>query len=149
MWVPIIEDALYKAAAKVIIILNSGGIIFEEHDLDICFLNLPQQPFPKPAVAVEDTEETEQSCLKPRTIEKKSVLTAGYTTKDHLGEDGNCRVISPTVFKARLPFMRWAIWTLTLFAGFTSSGADVEQYREGLLTSLMSEWVSMIWKGAC
>ncbi|KAH7267845.1 uncharacterized protein BKA55DRAFT_685127 [Fusarium redolens] len=102
------------AAAKVIDILNSGGIIFEEHDLDICFLNLPQQLFPKPAVAVEDTEETEQSCLEPPTIEKKSVLTAGYTTKDHLGEDGNCRVISPTVFKARFPFMRRAIRTLTL-----------------------------------
>jgi hypothetical protein len=74
---------------KVIDILNSGGIIFEEHDLDVCFLNLPQQLFPKQAIAVEDTEETEQSRLELRTIEKKSVLTAGYPTKDDLGEDGN------------------------------------------------------------
>ncbi|KAI5467934.1 Metallo-dependent phosphatase-like protein [Mariannaea sp. PMI_226] len=170
-----IKDVPYKAAAKVIELLNSGGVIFEKQDLDVRFLNMPQQMFPNPAITVEevdDVEETEQTRLELRGLQNKPALIAGYTTRDDLGDDGDDTVHEavklydqPNCIQSKIAFPEegdpetvdfvfldfvepWIIPALT-FAGFSCSKDDVEVYREGTFTSLMADWISENWKGDC
>lgn len=151
-----IKDVPYKAARKVIDILNSGGVIYNQ---DVRFLTIPEQMFPMP-------ETKEEPRLELRS---KPSLTYGYTTKDDIGDDGDDTVHEPvkrypqpnaiqgtiafpkegdpeTVDFVFLDFTQpWIVEALN-FAGFACSDAYVEEYRKESLTSLLTEWISENWK---
>ncbi|KAF7547496.1 hypothetical protein G7Z17_g7707 [Cylindrodendrum hubeiense] len=167
-----IPDVPYKAASKVIDLLNSAGKIFEEHGLDTRILTLPEQRFPVPIAVADETEEVEEPWLELRDVKKEPSLIAGYTTKDDVGDDGddtihetikfynqpNCvqsEIAFPedgepeTVDLVFLDFIQpWIIPALK-FAGADYTDDDVEEYMEGTLTYKMAEWISKNWKGEC
>ncbi|KAK7409359.1 hypothetical protein QQX98_008484 [Neonectria punicea] len=167
-----IPDVPYKAASKVIELLNSGGRIFEEHGLDTRFLTIPEQMFPIPVIAADETEQAEEPRLELRDLKEHPNLISGYTTKDDIGDDGDDTIHEsikfynqPNAIQGKINFPEegnpetvdfvfldfvqpWIIPALR-FSGAEYSNDDVEVYMEGTFTYKMAEWISQNWKGTC
>lgn len=167
-----IPDVPYKAASKVIDLLNSAGRIFEEESLDTRILTIPQQRFPIPVAVADETKEPEEPWLELRDLKKEPSLIAGYTTKDDIGDDGDDTVHEtinfynqPNCIQGKIGFPEdgepetvdfvfldfiepWIIPALK-FSGADYSEDDVEEYMEGTFTYKMAEWIGNNWKGNC
>ncbi|KAM0551761.1 hypothetical protein ACHAPJ_008329 [Fusarium lateritium] len=171
-----IPDVPYKAASKVIHLLNSAGRIFAENGADVKFMAMPEQMFPAPAIVAQfekNKEDEDESRLELRSFSDKPDLTTGYTTKDDIGDDGddtvheavkfyeqpNCvqaEIAMPkdgepeTVDFVFLSFIQpWIIPALKFAGAGDYSDADVERYIEGSFTYHMGEWISKNWQGDC
>ncbi|KOS19469.1 Uncharacterized protein ESCO_001008 [Escovopsis weberi] len=182
-----IPDVDYKVAQKVIQILNSAPKILAagEHpagppDLpDTSILTTPQQRFRMMKKAAggkitADEEKEQQQHLELRGLGSQDdpALTAGYTTDDDVGRDGDDTVHRPiksypvpnciqseigfpeegepeTVDLVFLEFIQpWIIPSLK-FSGGDYTEADVEDYMEGSLTSKLAEWIGDKWGKDC
>ncbi|KAJ4137319.1 hypothetical protein NW768_002903 [Fusarium equiseti] len=171
-----IPDVPYKAASKVISLLNSAGRILTENGLDAKYMAMPEQAFPAPALKAQfekNEEDEEDSRLELRSFFDKPDLTAGYTTVDDIGTDGDDTVHEPvktyqqpnciqaeiampkdgkpeTVDFVFLDFLQpWIIPALKLAGAGDYNDGHVERYLEGTFTYLMADWISKNWQGDC
>jgi hypothetical protein len=111
-----IPDVPYKAAKKVINLLNNGGPVFTTaevgHALDTKWLASPEQwglterlgAESSSAEKAENAQTFDDSTQKPLfredSFSKKPELVQGYTTQDDLGDDGDDAVHEPIKFYA-------------------------------------------------
>ncbi|CEI63880.1 hypothetical protein FVEN_g9177 [Fusarium venenatum] len=171
-----IPDVPYKAASKVIELLNSAGRIFAENGLDVKYMAMPEQAFPAPAMKAQfeaNKIDEEERRLELRSFFDKPDLTAGYTTTDDIGTDGDDTIHEPVKFYEQpncvqaeinmpkdgepetvdfvfLDFIQpWIIPALRLAGAGDYSDAHVERYIEGSFTYYMADWISKNWQGEC
>ncbi|KAF5647607.1 5' nucleotidase [Fusarium tjaetaba] len=171
-----IPDVPYKAASKVIDLLNSAGRILSESGADVKFLAMPEQAFPAPAMkAMFETnkEDEDEKRLELRSFLDKPNLTSGYTTKDDIGTDGDDTIHEPVKFYEQpnciqaeinmpskgdpetvdfvfLDFIQpWIIPALKFAGAGDYSDADVQRYIDGTFTYHMAQWISKNWQGDC
>ncbi|KAF0642692.1 hypothetical protein FPSE5266_04335 [Fusarium pseudograminearum] len=171
-----IPDVPYKAAAKVIDLLNSAERIFSENGLDVKYMAMPEQAFPAPVMKAQFEKnkiDAEEPRLELRSLFDKPGLTAGYTTIDDIGADGDDTIHEPVKFYQQpncvqaeinmpkdgepdtvdfvfLDFIQpWIIPALRLAGAGHFSDADVERYIEGSFTYHMADWISKNWQGEC
>ncbi|KAF4469472.1 5^ nucleotidase [Fusarium albosuccineum] len=169
-----IPDVPYKAAAKVLDILNSAEKILAEHGASTKFMAIPEQMFPAPAAIAEaeKDEEEDERRLELRSVNDKPDLTAGYTTEDDIGADGDDtihekvkRYPQPNCIQAEigfpedgkpetvdfvfLDFIQPWIMPALKFAGAEYNSTDVKEYIKGTITQHMAQWISENWKGDC
>ncbi|KAH6960444.1 hypothetical protein HG530_008301 [Fusarium avenaceum] len=171
-----IPDVPYKAASKVIDLLNSAGRIFAENGADVKFMASPEHMFPTPAMKAQfekNMDEDEEPRLELRSFLDKPGLTAGYTTKDDIGTDGDDTIHEPiktyqqpnciqaeiampkdgepeTVDFVFLDFLQpWVIPALKLAGAGDYSDANVERYIQGSFTYYLSDWIAKNWQGDC
>ncbi|KAF4338703.1 5^ nucleotidase [Fusarium beomiforme] len=171
-----IPDVPYKAASKVIDLLNSAGRIFAEHGADAKFMAIPEQAFPAPALKAmfeANKEDEDEKRLELRSFLDKPDLTTGYTTNDDIGTDGDDTVHEPIKFYEQpncvqaeinmpkngdpetvdfvfLDFIQpWIIPALKFAGAGDYSDADVQRYIDGTFTYHMAQWISKNWQGDC
>ncbi|KAF5023461.1 hypothetical protein F66182_4506 [Fusarium sp. NRRL 66182] len=171
-----IPDVPYEAASKVIELLNSAGRIFAENGADTKFMAMPEQMFPAPAIVAQfgkNKEDQDEKRLELRSFTDEPNLTAGYTTKDDIGADGDDTIHEPvkvyqqpncvqaeiafpkddepeTVDFVFLDFIQpWIIPALKFAGAGDYSDADVERYIDGTFTYHMAQWISKNWQGDC
>ncbi|KAF5251201.1 hypothetical protein FANTH_3636 [Fusarium anthophilum] len=171
-----IPDVPYKAASKVIDLLNSAGRILSENGADVKFLAMPEQAFPAPAMKAmfeANKEDEDEKRLELRSFLDKPDLTSGYTTKDDIGTDGDDTIHEPLKFYEQpnciqaeinmpekgdpetvdfvfLDFIQpWIIPALKFAGAGDYSDADVQRYIDGTFTYHMAQWISKNWQGDC
>ncbi|KAF5598090.1 5' nucleotidase [Fusarium pseudoanthophilum] len=171
-----IPDVPYKAASKVIDLLNSAGRILSENGADVKFLAMPEQAFPAPAMKAmfeANKEDEDEKRLELRSFLDKPDLTSGYTTKDDIGTDGDDTVHEPVKFYEQpnciqaeinmpekgdpetvdfvfLDFIQpWIIPALKFAGAGDYRDADVQRYIDGTFTYHMAQWISKNWQGDC
>nr|RBQ98709.1 hypothetical protein FVER53263_00297 [Fusarium verticillioides] len=171
-----IPDVPYKAASKVIDLLNSAGKILSENGADVKFLAMPEQAFPAPAMKAmfeANKEDEDEKRLELRSFLDKPDLTSGYTTKDDIGTDGDDTIHEPVKFYEQpncvqaeinmpekgdpetvdfvfLDFIQpWIIPALKFAGAGDYSDADVQRYIDGTFTYHMAQWISKNWQGDC
>ncbi|KAF5676259.1 5' nucleotidase [Fusarium circinatum] len=171
-----IPDVPYKAASKVIDLLNSAGRILSENGADVKFLAMPEQAFPAPAMKAmfeANKEDGDEKRLELRSFLDKPDLTSGYTTKDDIGTDGDDTIHEPLKFYEQpnciqaeinmpekgdpetvdfvfLDFIQpWIIPALKFAGAGDYSDADVQRYIDGTFTYHMAQWISKNWQGDC
>ncbi|RKK98998.1 Uncharacterized protein PB2B2.06c [Fusarium oxysporum] len=171
-----IPDVPYKAASKVIDLLNSAGRILAENGADVRFLAMPEQAFPAPAMKAmfeANKEGEDEKRLELRGFLDKPDLTSGYTTKDDIGTDGDDTIHEPVKFYEQpnciqaeinmpakgdpetvdfvfLDFIQpWIIPALKFAGAGDYSDADVQRYIDGTFTYHMAQWISKNWQGDC
>ncbi|KAF4497393.1 5^ nucleotidase [Fusarium agapanthi] len=171
-----IPDVPYKAASKVIDLLNSAGRILSESGADVKFLAMPEQVFPAPAMKAmfeANKEDEDENRLELRSFLDKPDLTSGYTTKDDIGTDGDDTIHEPVKFYEQpnciqaeinmpekgdpetvdfvfLDFIQpWIIPALKFAGAGDYSDADVQRYIDGTFTYHMAQWISKNWQGNC
>ncbi|KAF5672768.1 5-nucleotidase [Fusarium heterosporum] len=170
-----IPDVPYKEASKVIEILNSAERILAKDVADVKSMALPEQMFPAPVMKAqfEANEHEEEQRLELRSFLSKPDLTAGYTTVDDIGTDGDDTVHKPIKFYQQpnciqaeigmpeggepetvdfifLDFLQpWVIPALKLAGAGDFSDASVERYLEGTFTYHMADWIAKNWQGDC
>ncbi|KAK2683816.1 Metallo-dependent phosphatase-like [Fusarium oxysporum f. sp. vasinfectum] len=161
-----IPDVPYKAASKVIDLLNSAGRILAENGADVRFLAMPEQAFPAPAMKAmfeANKEDEDEKRLELRSFLDKPDLTSGYTTKDDIGTDGDDTIHEPVKFYEQpnciqaeiidfvfLDFIQpWIIPALKFAGAGDYSDADVQRYIDGTFTYHMAQWISKNWQGDC
>ncbi|ETS85034.1 hypothetical protein PFICI_03059 [Pestalotiopsis fici W106-1] len=111
-----IPDVPYRAAKKVISLLNNGGPVFTTaeagHVLDTKWLASPEQWALAERPGMESSspegaenaqifdDSTQKPLFKDESSSKKPELVQGYTTKDDLGDDGDDAIHEPIKFYA-------------------------------------------------
>ncbi|KAF3004466.1 hypothetical protein E8E14_004781 [Neopestalotiopsis sp. 37M] len=111
-----IPDVPYKAAKKVINLLNNGGPVFTTaeagHALDTKWLASPEQWGLTERLGMESSsaenaetaqtfdDSTQKPLFRDDSFSKKPELVQGYTTQDDLGDDGDDAIHEPIKFYA-------------------------------------------------
>ncbi|KAF7533318.1 hypothetical protein G7054_g7190 [Neopestalotiopsis clavispora] len=111
-----IPDVPYKAAKKVINLLNNGGPVFTTaeagHALDTKWLASPEQWGLTERLGMESSSaekaetaqtfdgSTQKPLFRDDSFSKKPELVQGYTTQDDLGDDGDDAIHEPIKFYA-------------------------------------------------
>lgn len=169
-----VPDVPYNIAKNVIGLLNSGGNIFTAAGQDTNFLTVPQQMFTPTSEAKQDEEGSARLELRGlgTSVDDDVPLTAGYTTKDDMGTDGDDTVHEPVQFhkvpnciQSEINFPEdgdpetvdfvfidfvqpWIIPALK-FSGGDYTNDDVETYMDSTVTYVLSQWIKNNWKGDC
>ena len=155
-----IKDVPYQVAKKVVPLLNTGDGILET---DLRGLNIPEHRHENP-----DRRRSQHPLLNTPTDPE---LTAGYTTQDSIGDDGddtlharvdhfsvpNCVQAEigmgeeepQTVDFVFVDFVQpWVLRALRLAGGDYGVG-DVGRYVEGSFSGEVMRWVGENWGGEC
>jgi 2',3'-cyclic-nucleotide 2'-phosphodiesterase (5'-nucleotidase family) len=173
-----IPDVPYHMARKVIELLNNAGKIMEAAPMDNRFMSIPEQfaihesiinEVPAPGLYSDGIQQ--QKPLGDGPSEKPN-LTAGYTTRDDIGNDGDDTVHSginfyvvPNCIQAEVAFPSevhpetvdlvffdfitpWVLMALKLRGGDYSE-KDVQRYVDGTFTELMAGWIEKNWPRHC
>lgn len=173
-----VPDVPYEVAKKVVNILNSADKIISTDGKEARLMAIPEMMLAtdrdEPSVDVEKGEEEEDdddSRLELRSVDDGE-LTAGYTTKDDFGTEGddtvhkavpsyhvdNC-VQSEINFPEEgepdavdlvfIDFIQpWVIPALQMAGGDFDSD-DVKLYMEGTMTYKMAQWIEKHWGKDC
>lgn len=174
-----IPDVPYPMARKVIKLLNNAGKIMESAPLDNRFMARPEQLHIQESMIINEVpalgthfNDAQQKPLGADDSKEKPRLTAGYTTVDDIGNDGDDTVHSPINFyvvpnaiQAEVAFPSndepehvdlvffdfitpWVLMALR-FLGGEYGQEDVQLYVEGTFTELMAGWIEKNWPRRC
>lgn len=175
-----IPDVPYHMASKVIELLNNAGKIMESEPglMDNRFMANPDQFAIKESIINEAPSLNAQSNSgqqKPLAGSTKDTpnLTAGYTTRDDIGDDGDDTIHSginfyvvPNAIQAEVAFSSddgepetvdlvffdfitpWVLMALKLEGGRYGRG-DVQSYLDDTFTELMAGWIERNWPRRC
>ncbi len=173
-----IPDVPYHMARKVIELLNNAGKIMEAGAMDNRFMSIPEQFAihesiinEVPAQGLYSDGIQQQKPLGEGPSEKPN-LTAGYTTRDDIGDDGDDTIhaginfyVVPNCIQAEVAFPSeghpenvdlvffdfitpWVLMALKLRGGHYSEN-DVQRYVDGTFTELMAGWIEKNWPRRC
>lgn len=161
-----VADVPYPVAKKVLGILNSADKIISSEVPEASTLRVHSSG--DVTQVVEDADDR----LELRSLQSRTALTGGYTTRDDLGTDGDDTVHEPLQFYAMpncvqskiafpedgepetvdlvfIDFIEpWVLPVLEL-AGGKFNKEDIQRYMDGTLASKMAEWITTNWPGSC
>ncbi|KKA29825.1 hypothetical protein TD95_000427 [Thielaviopsis punctulata] len=175
-----LSDVPYEIASKILAILNNSGPIFNAASVRDCKHMAPPEVWAGKNLQRSRPNEAsarmhaagDQIPMGHAQPEPSPELTAGYTTQDDIGTDGDDTVHSPieyfnapnciqatTGFSEDVPpeavdvvfidFLTPWVLAATKFAGGDYTDKDVKMYSEGTFSENLGEWIKKNWQGDC
>lgn len=172
-----IPEVPYRAAKKVLPLLNSKGQILDQPAFDARMMGPPEQwhitediIYPKPVPAEHMLHGDDQKPLGEANDDPD--LVSGYTTKDDIGTDGDDAVhaainfhTQPNCIQAEIGMppegepetvdlvftdfiTPWVLMALK-FSGGDYNETNVQLWDEAAFTDMLANWVKDNWKGKC
>ncbi|KAL5600939.1 hypothetical protein BROUX41_005773 [Berkeleyomyces rouxiae] len=180
-----LPDVPYAIAKKILAIINSSGPVFTAAAAvpDTRYMGPPEAWAGKNleadnaaaalAAHASSAQDADTAGQVPLAHKPDAELTAGYTTKDDLGDDGDDTMHAPVAYYSSpnciqatsgfneaeaepenvdvvfIDFLKPWVLAATKFAGGDYTDADVKLYSKDTFSESLGKWVKENWKGDC